>query len=539
MQTRRTIVLTLLGITLAASFIMAMAFANAVERERLSETHAAMTEQALVIQSLLADARQASPGETWDALADRLGARAAVRVTLIAGDGRVLGDSAVGGDALQGLENHNERPEVSVARAGDTGFSVRVSTSVGTRLAYVAVPVRAGEVRVVRLARPVSAMSAEIVRAGIIALIFGLAAFALAIFALTQSERMHARRPDETRSEIERQRRIIESMQEGVLVLDAERRVVLVNRALREILLLSRQIIGRPWLEVLRNAELASLVARTVDEASPQAGEIVTEGLKPRRLLVQASPLGENAGGVVVVFVDVTEVRRLESLRRDFVANVSHELRTPVTAIRSAAETLRASALADPEMAIKFIDIVDRNAARLGDLVEDLLDLTRIESNEYKLALEPLPVHQVASDCLSLFRDRADKKRLQLVARVPDALPNVRADRRALEQVLTNLIDNAVKYCPDGKEIAIAAEENGDLIRLTVRDSGQGIDQRHLPRLFERFYRVDPGRARDTGGTGLGLSIAKHLVEAMGGTIGVESQLGVGTAFHLSLPKAS
>jgi two-component system phosphate regulon sensor histidine kinase PhoR len=217
---------------------------------------------------------------------------------------------------------------------------------------------------------------------------------------------------------------------------------------------------------------------------------------------------------------------------------VSHELRTPVTAIRSAAETLRSSAINDPKMAAMFLDIVDRNAQRLGDLVEDLLDLSRIESKAYKLALEELSVSQVASYCLSLFRERADKKHLQLSMQVPEDLPNVRADRRALEQVLTNLIDNAVKYCPDGREIAIAAEPSGNYIRITVRDSGQGIDEKHLPRLFERFYRVDPGRARESGGTGLGLSIAKHLVEAMGGTISVESKPGKGTAFHLGMQRA-
>jgi len=233
------------------------------------------------------------------------------------------------------------------------------------------------------------------------------------------------------------------------------------------------------------------------------------------------------------------ELSRLESIRRDFVANASHELRTPVSSVRSAAETLRAGALRDPEAAGRFLEIVERNAERLDRLIADLLDLSRIESRESKLDLEPVEVASVAAHVLGHFRERVERKRIRLEWVPPSGeLPRVRADRRALEQVLTNLVDNAVKYCPEAAEIRVRAASDGDRVRVSVEDNGPGIEAKHLPRLFERFYRVDAGRSRELGGTGLGLSIVKHLVEAMGGAVGVESAPGKGSTFSFTLPRA-
>jgi two-component system, OmpR family, phosphate regulon sensor histidine kinase PhoR len=574
-RSRSAIIVTLLAIALVASVLFARLSALAIERDRLEEARTALTAQAKLVRA----AWEAHRDVDWDAFADARAQDAGVRISFIAGDGRVLGDSAIAPSQLGGLENHGNRPEVQSALTGELGFSVRDSASVTDRLAYVALPMNAGDVRVIRLAMPVSRMHGEVVRAEIVAVAFCGGAFFLALFALMQAERYRNDRihhleqalkrsakdalalfQDDSaeadlaraiesavdtqgqelgyrKAEVERQRHILQSMQEGVLVLDKRARIVFVNRSLREMLLMSNDVLERNALDVVRSSELQSLLERTQAEGSPQACELETEGIKPRRLLVQASPLGDASAGTVVVFVDVTEVRRLESLRRDFVANVSHELRTPVTAIRSAAETLRASALSDPKMALMFLDMVDRNAQRLGALVEDLLDLSRIESNTYKLNLERLSVGQVAQDCLSLFRERADKKNLKLLLDTSQELSEVESDKRALEQVLTNLIDNAVKYCPQGREISVRTSDHGDTVRISVRDTGPGIDAKHLPRLFERFYRVDPGRARDKGGTGLGLSIAKHLAEAMHASLSVESTPGEGTCFHLDMPK--
>ncbi len=327
-------------------------------------------------------------------------------------------------------------------------------------------------------------------------------------------------------------------MHDGVLILDAEGRVALVNPALREMLLLPADVRGKALLEVVRHADLATLLEQARESDEPVTREIELGGMKPRRLFVRASRLPADPAQTLVVCVDVTDVRRLESHRRDFVANVSHELRTPVTAVRSAAETLRGAAASDPAATARFLEIIERNAERLQHLVEDLLDLSRIESREYKLHLEPVEIAPLLSHAVGLFREEADKKRIRLRADPSGTLPAARADRRAVEQVLANLIENAVKYCPERSDVRVTAEAADEAVRVIVEDDGPGIDEKHLPRIFERFYRVDAGRSRDLGGTGLGLSIVKNLVEAMGGRISVDSAPGKGSRFKFTLPRA-
>jgi two-component system phosphate regulon sensor histidine kinase PhoR len=240
----------------------------------------------------------------------------------------------------------------------------------------------------------------------------------------------------------------------------------------------------------------------------------------------------------LAVFVDVTALRKLETMRRDFVANVSHELRTPVSAVRSAAETVRKALETDPAAAGDFIDIIERQAQRLQRLIDDLLDLARIESRQLKLNVEPVPLPQVAGHMLSLFREAAQAKRIRLASQIPTDLPPARADRRALEQVLSNLIDNAVKYGSEGAQVTVTADAHNGALRVSVSDTGPGIEAKDLPRLFERFYRVDAGRSRELGGTGLGLSIVKHMVESMGGQVSVDSAPGRGTTFAFTIPRS-
>jgi two-component system phosphate regulon sensor histidine kinase PhoR len=337
------------------------------------------------------------------------------------------------------------------------------------------------------------------------------------------------------RGERDRMAGILEGMQEGVLLLDSKRRIVVLNSALREMLLLPADAVGKPLLDVVRNAELKDLFDAAAADDEPTTQEVEIGNIKPRRLLARIARMPGSGRQAVAVFVDVTEVRRLESMRRDFVANVSHELRTPVTAIRSAAETLTDGAVNDPPAAQVFVGIIDRNAQRLQALVEDLLDLSRIESRGFRLSFESIDLKPIFSQVVGLFRERASKKNVQIEERVLASMPRVHADRRALEHVLTNLIDNAVKYCGSGTKVSLGVVASGDVVTVSVADDGPGIDERHLPRVFERFYRVDAGRSRDVGGTGLGLSIVKHLVEAMGGSVSVESKLGVGTTFFFTL----
>jgi two-component system phosphate regulon sensor histidine kinase PhoR len=520
---------------------------------------------------------------SWDALADALGVRALARVTLIRADGVVLGDSEVPLGAIERIENHGARPEVRDALEGRRGATSRHSSTVDRRMLYVAVPIaRAGStIGVARVSVPLTEVDAAVSQLRRILTIATLLALAVAVVmsslaaelasrtarSLTVAARRMAdgdlevrtRTLDQTdefgelgraldqlaeslsdslealRGERDRLSGILSGMAEGVLVLDGTGHVALVNPALREMLLLGADAVGKTPLEVIRHAELKELLDDALAGRSTATGEIQLGGIKPRRLLVRAAPLGGEQEGVFAVFVDVTEMRRLETVRRDFVANVSHELRTPVTAIRSAAETLEGALKNDPAAASRFVEIIDRNAARLHGLVEDLLDLSRIESREFRLNLEPLDARAVLTHVAGLFRERADKKRIAYTLEIPDDLPRALADRRALEHVLTNLIDNAVKYCGSGAELVISAAAEGERLRVRVADTGPGIEERHLPRLFERFYRVDAGRSRELGGTGLGLSIVKNLVEAMGGRVGVESKLGEGTTFTFSL----
>ncbi|HEY5284769.1 MAG TPA: ATP-binding protein, partial [Polyangia bacterium] len=333
--------------------------------------------------------------------------------------------------------------------------------------------------------------------------------------------------------------RILESMREGVLVMDGEHRILLANPSLRELLLLDSDVVGRSTIEIIRNADLQSIVEKALVGNEPLVGEIEVGGIKPRRLLVHAARLSGEPRALVLVLFDVTETRRLETVRRDFVANVSHELRTPVASVRSAAETLRLAIDHDPKAAIQFIDIIERNAGRLGELIGDLLDLSRIEAKEYRLKVAPLDLGALCEKTVAPFAERASSRGIRLAVEIPRSFPTAIGDGIAFDRVLTNLVDNALKYCPDGASVLVSAREAGAKLQIIVSDSGPGIDAKHLPRIFERFYRVDTGRSRDMGGTGLGLSIVKHLVEAMGGEVSVESTPGKGATFAFTLARSA
>lgn len=288
--------------------------------------------------------------------------------------------------------------------------------------------------------------------------------------------------------------------------------------------------IGLTLLEITRNADLAEAARRAL-EGTPKRIEIQ---LGPRTWVAHAVPLLR--GEALVLLRDVTGARMAESTRRDFVANASHELRTPVAAIAGAAETLLSGAVDDPAQARTFVEMIARNAERLARLTNDLLDLSRIESRQWPVKLEPVSVEATARRAVEVCAEPARRKQIDLRVEIPEGTAVI-ADARALEQVLVNLLDNAVKYTPEGGRATVSASVSGESVDVEVSDTGPGIERHHLPRLFERFYRVDPGRSRGSGGTGLGLAIVKHLVQMQAGEIGVDTGEG-GTRFRVRLPQA-
>ena len=342
----------------------------------------------------------------------------------------------------------------------------------------------------------------------------------------------------ELRQEGDRFGRALAAMREGVLLLDGKGRVTLANPAVRGLLGLGPDVTGRTLVEATRRAPLLRLLdeARTLPEGVSR--EFDAGDLSPRRLLVRAAPLTD---GMLAVLIDVTHLRRLESHRREFVANVSHELRTPIAAVRGAAETLHTALETDAAAAAEFAEIILRNALRLQHLVDDLLDLAQIEARTSPLDPESVLVAATIDAVLASLHARAAAKGVRLLTDVAADLA-VRAERRALEQVLANLVDNALKYSVAGEPVVVGAMpvtgSRPPRVRLYVRDAGPGIEARHVERLFERFYRVDAGRSRTAGGTGLGLAIVKHLTEAMGGSVGVVSEPGRGSEFWVELEVA-
>lgn len=338
------------------------------------------------------------------------------------------------------------------------------------------------------------------------------------------------------------QAQLLNALHDAAALLDANDKVELANPAFRELLGSPvSPLLGSGMRELVPSAELAGILDRSHVQPGTSGGELELPGPVSRRVRVRVTPLLDGPEGRrLLVLEDVTELRRLEHLRRDFVANASHELRTPVASIRAAAEMLGTALERDPDAARRFVQILERNSERLHNLIADLLDLSRLDAHQHRLAHEAVDVSAAMVSVHTSMRPRADTRQQRLVLQGPTGALRALGDQQATEQILTNLVDNALRYCAEGATVVMSAAGTADgHVALEVSDNGPGIEARHLPRLFERFYRVDKGRSREAGGTGLGLSIVKHLVEAMEGEVEVRSEVGKGTAFLVRLTQAS
>ncbi len=342
-----------------------------------------------------------------------------------------------------------------------------------------------------------------------------------------------------TRRNVQQLEAVMGEMIEGVLVLDSNERIVLVNAAFRELFAVWGEVADRPVVELIRLPAVTDLLSRARESALPVFDDIEIRGHVARTVLGRAAhfPSAGPRAGTLAVFHDVTEIRRVDRVRRDFIANASHELRTPLTSIQGYVENLAAGPMTPAEVGAHLV-VIQRNAHRMRDLIDDLMDLSRIESGGGAPDPSRIDVVKLAQTLVADAKPRLAHAKIEAQVRSRSA-PAAWADRKALEQVLENLLTNSIRYSDEGSTITIDVEERADAIEVTIEDTGIGIPEDALDRIFERFYRVDASRARAIGSTGLGLSIVRHLVQAMGGTIRVESKLGQGSRFTFSLPRAS
>jgi two-component system phosphate regulon sensor histidine kinase PhoR len=521
----------------------------------------------------------AGPAEI-EALVDQLGQRVEARITVIAADGTVIGESDAEPEAM---ESHATRPEVVAARSGDVGQAIRLSATLDQEYLYVAVPLPSRNGDVVRLARPLADVSAAVDRAQTVILAVALAATLVVVaIAWYLSGRLarplaHLRSqaaavaagdlsaqvdPSETRelgdvgrafntmtravrrsqAALERQRlrfeAILGELNDGVVLTDDEGTVIRLNGAAATLFGTDERTgAGKPFIQVCRDHELAAMLSTALAGVHGQP-VAVEHGLNRRTLLTSAQRIdGADERLGLVVLRDISDLRRLEGVRRDFVANVSHELRTPLASIRALVETLDAGAIDDKTVAYDFLGRIVREVDRLNALVEDLLDLARLEAERAPLQHTSVDVVALLHRVVEHLGPQIARARLHVRVEVSRELPLVEMDAARIEQVLVNLTHNAIKFTPAEGAITLSARIVRRRLVVSVTDTGVGISEDELPRLFERFYKSD--KARRSGGTGLGLAIAKHIVQAHGGRIWVESRAGQGSTFSFSLPITS
>jgi two-component system phosphate regulon sensor histidine kinase PhoR len=605
----RILAKTVLTIAVLIAISLAMVGLYLERRERAAAVDQAVARLGALV-SLLSSEVTASllEGDAW---ARRAAGRTGARVTVMAPDGRVLADSE---ELSTRMENHATRPEVAAALAAGRGHAVRFSRTVQRDLLYFAqaVPQAVGGRLILRLAVPVGevaygssrfrrdflviALVSLAVAAGIAFLwavritrpLRQMVGFARSVAQGEMTQRLAVRSQDEIgelagalntmagdlqrtlerlEAEGQRIRTIMESMAEGLLVVDARGRISLVNPAAEASLGLKKETaLGQTPLEAVRNHELDDLIKAAGKQEGGASAEITLAFPRRRILAGTAVAIRDAAGalqGTVLALRDITRLKRLEEARMEFVVNVSHEIRTPLTAIRGYAETLLDGGLGDRDEARRFLEIIHRHAERLGRLLNDLLDLSNIELERTPLTIQPLGVAEATRQAAAMLLPQAERKAIRFISAVPDELPPVLADRDRLVQILVNLLDNAVKYTPEGGSVRIIAERvngtsappgetsgpvhrftdppihaEGGFVEIAVADTGIGIPEKDLPRITERFYRVDKARSRELGGTGLGLAIVKHLVQVQAGTLTIESQPGRGTQVRIRLPAA-
>jgi two-component system phosphate regulon sensor histidine kinase PhoR len=554
---------------------------QAFRRDYLQAAFEQLDSLARLAESRLPRTEDPAELSSWSAWMSHSGAR----LTIVAANGTVLADSD---EAPARMENHAGRPEIHDALKTGRGTAIRYSDTLQMDLVYLAVrhQITAGSPPlVIRLAIPLNRLNAapaefrrRLWLASAIILVFASWVSLLFFRALgSRIERLKefsrrvsggdfrplpldrkddelsdlAKTLNETAATLDGTIRtlteernqsaaILRSMAEGVAVIGSDQRLIFCNEAFCRVLAIEGSVPeGRPIVEVIRQSDLLESIRNALAGHESVGSEFVIGALRTRSFSVTSAPVKSDGTirGAVIVLHEISELRRLERARRDFVANVSHEFRTPLTAIQGFADTLLAGAVKDSKNRVRFLEIIRNNAVRLGRLTDDLLKLSQIEAGKLQLEFRSLTAGDIIKPCVETARLSADGKQLALETDY-DTRMEIRGDVNSLQEVLQNLLDNAVRYTPSGGRITIRAAVIGNEIAISITDTGVGIPKAEQERIFERFYRADPARSRELGGTGLGLAIAKHLVEAHGGRIEVQSEVGQGSTFSIYLPRS-
>jgi two-component system, OmpR family, phosphate regulon sensor histidine kinase PhoR len=545
-----------------------------------------ITQANLIENQIAAESIKKEDLASLDILVKILGPETKCRITVINKKGVVLADSEKPGKEIRGMENHINRPEVKSALAGNTGIDTRYSPTLRIDMLYVALPLKdKSEIAgVLRLSLPLESVQRTLfaIRKIIfIGLIFALAlAFLLGslmagsvigpINRMTQVSRRFSEgdfsrriiqipkdeigeladtlnkmaqdiedKIKEIKTQNQKLAAIFNSMIEGVVVVDKKGRIISINPTIEKIFGISKKDAeGKIFLEAVRNNDISEVINAVLRNAEAASAELTLVYPVNKVFEVNATPIFDNdrIAGCLVVIHDMTEIRRLETVRSDFVANVSHELKTPLTSIKGFIETLLEGALDDKENSRNFLVIIQEHAERLNTLVNDLLSLSHLESREIILEKEEIGLRQEIEGVILGFKAQLKKKNIEVKDELPANL-SIKADRNRIEQVFTNLIDNAIKFNKEKGSIRVYSENINNGIKIIIEDSGIGIPKKDITRIFERFYRADKARSRELGGTGLGLSIVKHIAELHGGSVGVESSEGFGSKFWIILPR--
>ena len=552
----------------------------------LANTEKELTVRARLIQLKAADilSREETRNQNMNDLCKELGDSIQTRVTIILPSGEVIGDSFA---RTMTMENHLSRPEIRAAISGEKGMAIRYSSTLDQNMMYIALPLAGpdGIMAVIRTALSVSAIDKNIQATRnkvIVFLIFmvmtaagvswyvtrriihpleeikkGARAFAGGdlsnrltvpdteeLSELARSLNQMARNLDSQIQESLNRQRELEavhaSMQEGVIAIDNEERIITINAAAAEIFNFSpASLKGRNILEVARNFELQNFIRKALATHSPVEDDIIIHQEGDHILNIHSSALWdsrEHRIGTLVIFHDLTRIRRLESMHKDFAANVSHELKTPLTTIRGFIETIQQMPADKCDDMAGFLKIIEKNVHRMIELIDDLLALSRLERLEGTgIRFEEHHLSSLIQNAVQACTPLAEKKQIQVQVSCPEDL-TARVDPVLMEQAIVNLVENAVKYSPENARVEVTARRTGEQVELSVGDSGTGIAREHLPKIFNRFYRIDKGRSRQEGGTGLGLAIVKHIVQYHNGRITVSSVKGKGTTFLIRMP---